>query len=185
MSLAHAVPAALGPHTVSEWHEMPQPGNGRRLELLAGWLIMSPAPTRRHQRIGDLVRTVLEDTFPENLAVTAAAVDVSTPRRDGLIPDVMLMTHDTDDDPARAEDVLLVVEVWSDGNTARERVEKRHAYATAGIPFLWEITFDATTAELVGQRNDHGRWLELDRLPLGPDPIAVTAAPKPLTLALT
>lgn len=185
MSLAHAAPAALGPHTVSEWHEMPQPGNGRRLELLAGWLIMSPAPTRRHQRIGDRVRTALEDAFPEHFAVTAAAVDVSTPRRDGLIPDVMLMTHDSDDDPAKAEDVLLVVEVWSDGNTARERVEKRHAYAAAGIRFLWEVTFGTATAELVGQRNDHGRWLELDRIPLGSDPVSVTAAPKPVTFSLS
>lgn len=139
---------------------------------------MSPAPTRRHQLVVDQVRTTIGEAFPENLAVTSAAVLVLC--RNGFIPDVMLMTHDTEDDPASAKDVLLVVEVWSEDDPEQVRLAKRRAYAAAKIPFLWEIDSD----ELVGRRNDHGRWVELDRVQVGPDLVTVTAAPEPITFSL-
>ena len=65
----------LGPHTLPEWHAADPPLH-ERLELLAGWWRVSPAPEFDHQLIADELRHALRDQV-DVYVVTAAGVDVS------------------------------------------------------------------------------------------------------------
>lgn len=174
--------AEIGPHTLAEWHEAAQPADGKRLELVAGWWSVSPAPGFTHQRIADRICRALDDQL-DGAAVTAVAVDISAPGRYGLIPDVVVVQDEPDGESVPPHLVDLVVEVWSPGNRTFERTVKRDAYANAGVRFLWEVepAPDGSGWVLIGQQLEHGCWVVLDRLRIVDD-VTVNAAPKPITL---
>lgn len=175
--LMTAAPIAdLGPWTLDDWHRADQPATGR-LELLAGWWIMSPAPEFDHQLIADELRHALRDQV-DGYVVTACGVDVSSTHRDGLIPDVVVTRHRPMRGTVPADDVDLVVEVWSPGNRARERAEKRHAYAAAGVPMLWEVQRTTRGIDLHVQRLSEAAAYVLD------DVVVLEAGPATVDTAL-
>ncbi|WP_434581821.1 Uma2 family endonuclease [Carbonactinospora thermoautotrophica] len=137
IALAHAAP-----YTVDDLFAMPDDGN--RYEVLDGALIVSPAPTYRHQVAADRLRALIAEVLPDGLeAVTATAVRLDDDT--GFIPDVLV----TDADPEQISRdiptarVLTVMEVVSPSTRTQDRITKPARYAAAGIPCYWRVELDA------------------------------------------
>lgn len=172
----------LGPTTVEHWLTLDPPPDGSRLELLLGHLHVSPSPSFRHQRAGDELRELIKYAIraanrTDLQVVTAIGVEISTGLRTAVIPDVVLVLDEPNDICAKAEQVALIVEIWSPGNSRGERETKKGAYASAGIPGFWEIDQGRVRAYYL----ENGRYVE--EISAGPgDRITVRrAAPVPVT----
>lgn len=117
------------------------PDDGRRHELLDGTLLMSPSPTRLHQSIALMLGAALQESCPADLDVTQA-VEVRLSRTRAFIPD-LLVTHldaaERNPSHYRPHEVLLVVEIVSEGSRSVDRVLKPALYAEADIPYFWRI----------------------------------------------
>ncbi|SHF39420.1 Endonuclease, Uma2 family (restriction endonuclease fold) [Streptoalloteichus hindustanus] len=144
MSAATELQHPIGPHTVEEWRNAEHPSDGGRLELIWGYFHVSPPPGGPHQyatgalyrALWDAVRAAgRKDLHP----VLAVGVEITTALRTALIPDVAVLNRPPTEVSYPAEALELVVEVWSPGNTSRERETKVAAYAAAGVPYLWTV----------------------------------------------
>jgi len=141
---AAALQHPIGPHTVEEWRTAEHPNDGGRLELIWGYYHVSPPPGGPHQyatgaiyrALWDAVRTAGRDDLHPVLGV---GVEITTALRTALIPDVVVLNRRPTAVSFAPEALELAVEVWSPGNTARERETKVAAYAAAGVPFLWTV----------------------------------------------
>ncbi|MFC9997556.1 Uma2 family endonuclease [Nocardia sp. NPDC127526] len=134
----------LGPTTVEDWLAEEQPSDGSRLELILGYLYMTPAPTGSHQfAAGELfvaLREAVKAAGRSDLHVLpGVAVKISTAFRTGVIPDVAVVSVDVDRTSFEPEDLVLAVEVWSPGNKREERDTKMAGYAAARVPYLWIV----------------------------------------------
>jgi Uma2 family endonuclease len=134
----------LGPVTVEDWLAADAPADGSRLELLLGYLHVTPPPTGFHQdvtaELTSLVRAALKAAGRSDLrGLPGVGVRISTPLRIALIPDLVVVDVDVRRASFEAENLLLAVEVWSPGNRRAERETKIGAYAEAGIPHLWLV----------------------------------------------
>ncbi|MEV0333594.1 Uma2 family endonuclease [Nocardia sp. NPDC050717] len=132
----------LGPTTVQDWLAEEQPVDGSRLELIWGYLHMTPPPGGPHQyAAGELfvaLRGAVRASGRADLtALPAVGVRISTSLRIGVIPDVSVVSVPPDRVNFAAEDLVLAVEIWSPGNTRAERDTKIAAYASARVPYLW------------------------------------------------
>ncbi|MEV4810564.1 Uma2 family endonuclease [Micromonospora avicenniae] len=117
------------------------PDDGRRYELLDGNLMMSPSPTRLHQSIALLLGSALQESCPADLDVTQG-VEVRLSRTRAFIPDVLVTELDAASrNPShyRPNEVMLVVEIVSEGSRSIDRVLKPALYAEADIPYFWRI----------------------------------------------
>lgn len=120
------------------------PDDGHRRELLDGVLIMSPSPTRTHQTIAGRLMVALEEDCPDEYDVTQG-VEVRISRRRSFIPDVLVTTEAA---AARRtskyepHEVVLAVEIVSDGSQSMDRITKPALYAQAGIPFYWRVEIE-------------------------------------------
>ncbi|MGW4466569.1 Uma2 family endonuclease [Micromonospora sp. NPDC004704] len=120
------------------------PDDGHRRELLDGVLIMSPSPTAAHQTIAWRLAAALDVDCPDEYDVTQG-VEVRINRRRSFIPDVLVTTAAA---AARRtakyepHEVVLAVEIVSQGSQSMDRILKPALYAQAGIPFYWRIEFE-------------------------------------------
>jgi Uma2 family endonuclease len=153
-----------------------------RVELFDGSLLVTPAPTPRHQHISRRLANALEASGPALYVVEAVNVRL----RPGLIPipDIVITEAIDFDSPViDAEAVHLVCEIVSPSNAATDKVLKMHHYAVAGIP--WYLLVEQETGalhlyRLVGDRykvqsvTRAGQALELT------EPVQVTIFPADL-----
>jgi Uma2 family endonuclease len=188
LTAAAALEHPLGPHTVEEWLAADPPEDGSRLELIWGYWHVSPAPGGRHQRAAHRLGRVLEDALAaagrsDLHMVPAVGVEISTPWRTGLIPDVVILDVEPDGVSFPGEHLVLAAEVWSPGNTRSERETKTGAYAEAGVAFFWSVEMDRAgrVTALVASRLEHGRYIE-DVTAKPGAAMTITAAPVPVTL---
>ncbi|WBB74371.1 Uma2 family endonuclease [Micromonospora sp. WMMD1128] len=133
-----------GGWTTDDLDGLPDEGR-RRFELLDGNLIMSPSPTRLHQSIALMLGAALNETCPPDLDVTQG-VEVRMSRRRSFIPDLLVTELDASlRNPAKYQpnEVLLVVEIVSEGSRSIDRVLKPTVYAEADIPYFWRIETEA------------------------------------------
>ncbi|MEU7920647.1 Uma2 family endonuclease [Micromonospora zamorensis] len=144
------------------------PEDGHRRELLDGVLLMSPSPTRTHQKIAMLLGTALDEDCPDGYDVTQG-VEVRINRTRSFIPDVLITTATAAArEPSKYEphEVVLAVEIVSPSTRSIDRVLKPALYAQAGIPFYWRIETHGGELEVVTYRIDAvnevytetGRW---------------------------
>ncbi|MEU0541617.1 Uma2 family endonuclease [Nocardia sp. NPDC005978] len=134
----------LGPKTLEDWLAEEQPSDGSRLELILGYLYMTPAPGGPHQyAAGELfvaLRNAVRAAGRDDLNVLpAVAVKISTPFRTGVVPDIAVVSAGIEHTSFEAEQLVLAVEIWSPGNTREERDTKVAAYAAAKVPYLWIV----------------------------------------------
>jgi Uma2 family endonuclease len=135
--------------TLEEWDALPE-AEGVRLELAEGLVVMSPMPMSWHQRaVMRLGYRVDEQLPPALTALTEVEVVASASPPTVRVPDVSVTrSHIVEDNPPRlpAADVLLAVEVLSDGTRRVDRVLKFSEYADAGIPQYWIIDLGEPTS---------------------------------------
>jgi Uma2 family endonuclease len=132
--------------TLADWEAMPE-DKQIRLELVDGVLSIMPQPRVWHQRAATRLTTRLDEQLPRNIiALSEVEVMITEAPLTIRIPDV-IVTHTEiyEGDPARlaAADVLLVVEILSDGTRKVDRILKFAEYAEAHVPQYWIIDLDA------------------------------------------
>jgi Uma2 family endonuclease len=115
------------------------PNDGRRYELLNGTIIVSAAPSPRHQRAVVRMWRLLDASVPDDLEVFVSPLDVALPTLDVLEPDVVVTRKDiiTDKDVTGVPE--LVIEVLSPSSVKRDLSEKLEAFRDAGVPSYWVV----------------------------------------------
>ena len=114
------------------------PEDGLRYELLDGTLLVSPAPTRRHQRAAFELGALLRQTCPRHMEVMIAPLDWRPDSRTSLQPDVLVLA-DRDLESTAADSMILAVEVLSPSSRRKDAVYKRSKYEDSGIASYWIV----------------------------------------------
>jgi Uma2 family endonuclease len=147
------------------------PDDGHRYELLDGTLVVTPAPTWRHQNAVTQLLVLLHRGCPEGMRVLTAPVDVALADDTVLQPD-LLVARKTDfgerDLPAAP---LLAVEVLSPSTRLVDLNLKKARYEQAGCPSYWVV--DPELGALTVWQLEDGRYVEVVSA-AGDDPVAVT-----------
>lgn len=183
MSVAYEHP--IGPTTVDDWLALDHPTDGKRLELIFGYLHVSPAPSGRHQYTGDESRAVLRDALRQGgrmdlYAITGVGVRISTSLRTAFIPDVVVLNTKPLATCFQVEDLELAVEVWSPGNSRAERETKKAVYASGNVPYFWEVNEDRLgSLTLVTHVLKDGQYVE-DLTARPGTTVTINAAPVPV-----
>lgn len=126
------------------------PEDGKRYEVLDGALLVSPAPSFRHQRAVSLLYEILAPyTRSHRIGETLtspADIELSPTRM--VQPDVFVIPADVK--TASWQDVtrlLLAAEVISPSTARWDRFDKRTAYQDKKVPEYWAVDLDARAFE--------------------------------------
>ena len=115
------------------------PNDGHRHELIDGALIVTPAPSRRHQTVVGELFLLLRRACPQDLQVLLAPFDVALAGDTVMQPDLLV---------ARRRDLtgrdlpsapVLAVEVLSLSTRRIDLLLKRSRFETAGCASYWVI----------------------------------------------
>lgn len=173
------------PFTYADLGDLPD--DGYRREIIGGSLIVTPAPSARHQIVvGELVAILRAATTAGNL-VLAAPYDWKLPDSGSVQPDLVVVRRDDVDldGPLPATALpLLVVEVLSPFNREHDRAVKRALYQSLGVPAYWIV--DPVAPSLLALRLAAGRY-EVESQVSGPStfstdwPFAIRVVPAELS----
>lgn len=123
--------------TAQEYEDLPE-DFCRTIEVIDGHIVKCESPSRLHNRVARRLATALEQgRKPEPCLMVETDVDVriSDVPLNFRRPDVTVHRCLTDDRRLYADDTVLVVEIVSaDSSFRTDTVEKKAAYAAAGIP---------------------------------------------------
>jgi Uma2 family endonuclease len=132
------------------------PDDGLRYELLDGTLLVSPAPTRRHQRAVVELAALLRATCPAHMEVSAAPLDWRPDQRTSLQPDVLVLGN-RDLDAEVADSMILAVEVLSPSSRRKDAIYKRSKYEDSAVPHCWIV--DPETPSILAVELVDGRYV--------------------------
>ena len=130
-----------------------RPGYTPRYELVAGELLVTPAPSRRHQRILVRLLVLLEPYVTKHklgeIFWGPAELPLVTGER--YEPDLFVIPF-VDGRPAPDDleltPAVLVCEALSPGSARHDRLTKRYAFQRNGVPDYWIIDGDAEVFEV-------------------------------------
>lgn len=173
----------LGSVTVQEWLDEAPPPDGSKRELILGNIRVSPSASGEHHYIGDELRGLFKQALRRGgrrglYVVTTINAALSTARRTAVIPDVSILNTKPFGVAFVPAQIELVVEVWSPGNSRRERAEKFDAYAQAGIRYFWTVDLDGPVVDAYELRA--GRYQLMTTLKAG-NVGTIRSAPVPVT----
>lgn len=162
-------------YTIADLYDLPE--DGRRYELVDGWLIVSPMARRLHQVGCHQLGRILQDAAPPEYFVFGLPINVDDPDSTHFEPDVTVVrrefaTIENGDLP------LLAVEVRSPSTAGRDAVLKRSGYARLGVPSYWLVDVDIPSIRVLRWRAggyDEVAYVE------GEQPLTVTE-PFPVTI---
>lgn len=134
---------ALRRWTYDDFKRLPS-GDGKRREIIAGELIVSPAPLPEHQEVAARLTEMLRSYCREHRLgrVYPGPVDVLFAEGDYFEPDLVLMGTDQRGTVTRRgieAPPRLVVEILSASTAARDRGIKRERYALHGVQHYWLV----------------------------------------------
>ena len=158
------------------------PDDGHRYELIDGVLLVSPAPSRRHQRVVVRLSQTLDRSCPPDLEVLVAPFDIVLAEDTLVQPDVLVVRR-SEANEAGPADVALAVEVLSPSTRRVDLLLKRSRYESAGIPAYWLV--DPDEPSLVAYELVEGSYRETaevagDAVAEAATPFAVTVTPADL-----
>ncbi|MGQ0717012.1 MAG: Uma2 family endonuclease [Pseudonocardiales bacterium] len=149
----------VGPWTERDYLALPE--DRRRIELLDGGLLVSPAAGGRHQRLSFHLCHALGLAAPNWLEVLEA-INVRVAPGRILIPDLVVVTNPGLDltvwDPA---DVAMVVEIVSAGSVAADRAIKPQLYSAAGIEHYLRVELANPGPGSTAYQLQRGRYVEV------------------------
>jgi Uma2 family endonuclease len=164
---ARAWPAP-GEWTYADYRHLPD--DGRRYEVIRGFLHVSPSPSIVHQRtVGRLFRELDSFVVDHGLGeVLVAPVDILLPRgiASPVQPDLLFFRTGNEPD-AQALNFQgvpdLIVEVLSPGTRRLDQGVKLPAYRDAGVPEVWLADPHPRTIAVHGLSEDGKSYIELSR----------------------
>lgn len=137
--------------TYAEFARLPSE-TSTRYEVIAGELVVTPAPGTRHQRIVTTLVSLLDPFVRAHRlgTILAGPVDVLFAEGDYLEPDLVFVRKErrgilSDRGIEGAPD--LVVEIVSPSTAGRDRGLKRERYAHFGVPEYWIVDPDERVIE--------------------------------------
>lgn len=144
--MSHALTHPIGPDTIDDWLAQDPSPDGSRLELIMGYFHVVPPPGGPHQAVNAELWAVLKAALraggrTDLHAAIAVGVEISTPWRTALIPDLAVLNVPLRYPTFLPEQLEMVVEIWSPGNAHSERATKKAAYAGAGVLYFWAVDF--------------------------------------------
>jgi Uma2 family endonuclease len=150
------------------------PDDGRRYEVVAGELLVTPAPNFHHQDA--VLRLVLAlSDYAERTGVGYALMSPADiePEAGALVqPDVFVGPLPEGRRPRSWEDfnhLILAVEVLSPTTARADRTVKRLLFQRAGVPEYWIVDLDARLVERWRPGDDRPEVLA-ERLQWQPEP---------------
>lgn len=132
--------------TIDDYWDLPD--DGRRYEILEGWLEVTPSPTYEHQKTSGRLHNKLSRYLDQNPLgdVIAAPMDVILANDMVCQPDLLYVSKERI--PAIVRDRVwgapdLVVEILSPGTAKRDRIIKSQMYDRHGVKEYWILDPDA------------------------------------------
>ena len=116
------------------------PPDGKRYELIAGEVHVTPAPSPLHQRLVQRLLRTLEDHFRPPVEILVSPIDVILSPHDVVQPDLVVVA-----DPGQVSDrgiegaPLIIVEVLSPATAQYDRTTKAQRYAALGVLHYWLV----------------------------------------------
>ncbi len=143
-------------YTYSDYLKTP---DDKRFQLIEGELLMTPAPTTKHQRISRNLSFLLNQ-FVRTARVGEifyAPTDVVLDDFNVFQPDILLVLNEnkgiiTKKNIQGAPD--LVIEILSDSTASLDLIEKRKLYGQFGVKEYWVASPEHTTIEMYGLKNN-------------------------------
>lgn len=118
------------------------PDDGHRYEIVDGTLVVTPAPSPRHQVVVVNLVLALSPACADELRVLTAPLDVALATDTVLQPDVLVARRSdlTERDLPTAP--VLAIEVLSPSTRRVDLTLKRSRYEAAGCPSYWVVDPD-------------------------------------------
>jgi Uma2 family endonuclease len=150
------------------------PDDGRRYEVVAGELLVTPAPSFKHQdsvfRLARMLNDYAERTGVGYVLMSPADIE---PEQGALVqPDVFVGPLPEGRRPESWADfshLLLAVEVLSPSTARADRTVKRLLFQRTGVPEYWIVDLDARLVER-WRPGDERPEVITERLLWQPDP---------------
>jgi Uma2 family endonuclease len=151
-----------GPWTEEDFFALPV---DRRVELVDGSLLVSPATRGTHQWLSFELCAALRAACSRGQRVLQE-VNVRLGPERILIPDiVVLAAADLSELYFDASQVLLVVEIGSPSTSRYDRTVKAQLYAGAGVPHLLRVELAGSVTGVL-HRLEAGEYVEIARGPV-------------------
>jgi Uma2 family endonuclease len=136
------------PYTVEDLANTPD--DGQRYEVIGGELVVSPAPSTKHQRVSFRLARIIGDYLEHSGTgeAFAAPLDVVLGKHDIVQPDLVVILRQhadrvTDAGIDGAPDI--VIEITSPSSQRMDRIRKSATYATYSVPEYWIVDPDTET----------------------------------------
>ena len=133
------------PHEFREWtiDDLERiPDDGLQYELLDGMLLVSPAPSRNHQRAVGRLFILLSAACPPQSETLVSPLDWRPDQLTSLQPDVLVLNTNDLDVPV-GESMILAVEVLSPSTRRKDLFLKRSKYEDASVASYWIVDPEA------------------------------------------
>ena len=136
--------------TATELRAIPDDRN--RYEIIDGALLVTPSPSREHQRLSKLFFRPLDSYVEANGIgeIIYAPVEIVLADDTVVEPDLLafaLRVGELPDQSEGASGLLLVVEILSPSTARADRIVKRARYQCEGIPEYWIVDGNARVVE--------------------------------------
>ncbi len=166
------------PHATERWTaEMVRalPDDGKRYEVVAGELFVTPAPSFDHQEaVLQLLLRVAPFVRSHGLGYAVASpADIEFDEEDLVQPDVFVAPPAEGRRPRRWSEIkslLLAVEVLSASTARADRTVKRRLFQRVGVPQYWIVDVEARLVER-WRPGDERPEILTETLEWRPDPV--------------